>query len=211
MQCSWLTSAFFIVSTNFAELIIVDIEHPERNREVKVIPFFNVQQDGVLHNGFDIAIDGIDVRDFVNDMYKADLISPNEVLLKMPSVSHAWLTEPCAVNCQRTQDAYEITRNAILLSSERKAKLLLLRFPLDIALSNQHYSSQSVSGEIENEIVMRESSFTFEGKILKSLVSTVVWKVSIIEEHQRVVKRSTNSDKKKGAAKLSKYFSGMTI
>lgn len=206
-----LTSAFFIISSNFAARIDIDIENPERNREVKIIPFVNVVQDGVLHNGFDIAIDAIDMRDYVQDMYKAELISANEILLKMPSASHAWLNEPRTANCPRTQEAYEVARNSILLSDDRKIKLLLLRFPGSITLSNQHYSPQSMNGEIECDFAMKDTSFTFDGKNLKSVVTTVFWKVSVVEEQQRIVKQSTNSGKKKGAAKLSKYLSGMTI
>ena len=49
------------------EIIEVDIKHPERNREVKVIHFTDVEKAGVLHNGFDIMIDGIDQRDYTDE------------------------------------------------------------------------------------------------------------------------------------------------
>jgi hypothetical protein len=213
-----LTFLLLPPSPDKAEVIEVDIVHPECNREVRVVEFRDVEKDGVLHNGYEIAMEG-DLRDLTSDKYKAQLVGENEILITMPSVSHYWLHAPkdyfekveaFNIDCPRTKEAHDVARNAILDDEDRQTKLLLLRFPENIALSNNHYSPTAIDFELDSEVVPFESSFKVANKQFKTTTTAIYWKIAIIEEKKRVVK-AIDDKGKKGEAKLAQRFASMSF
>ena len=150
-----LTAAFFFFPG--IQVIMADLEHPERNRELSVQPFWNVEQKGILHNG--ILIEATcDPRDFMAGKFKARLdpsSGSNEIVIDFLSVRHSKLKEANLfnatkaawnINCARTEEAENVVRNKILADPKRQKKQLLLRFPEDMVLSNKHYSPDSQEG-----------------------------------------------------------------
>jgi hypothetical protein len=206
---------------------VADLEHPERNRELFVQPFWNVEQKGVLHNG--ILIEATcDPRDFMAGKFKArlDPSSSNAILIELPSMRHSKLNESdkfdatkaaFQINCARTQEAENVARNKIMGDPDRQKKHFLLRFPDDMILSNKHYSpnSQEEAGEIEMEIVYIETSWTVPEsnpeKKYAMFESVVQWKVSIAEAEPRVVKNTNKAGSNKHAEKLAQRLQGMNV
>lgn len=210
-------SSFFCCCC-LTEVIDVDIFHPEQNREFQVFEFTDVNEGGILHNGFEIVIEG-DLRDIFEGKYNAYLYSDNEIMVHMPSMSHAFLHESEMLikkqkahdtHCSRTQESHDVARNKILKDERRQTKRLLLRFPQDMELSNNVYSPQSSDdGEIEIETLPFKSEFEAGGHKVTTVTVRISWKVSIVEEEKRVVKSSTDSNK--AAAKLTERLSGMEL
>jgi hypothetical protein len=199
------------------EVIEVDIDHPERNREVKVVHFRDANKNGILHNGFEILMEG-DLRDMLDDKYSAKMVQENEILISMPSASHSWLYEPCnffdkceafGIGCARSLEAHNVARNDILKKKDRLTKQLLLRFPVPIILSNRHYSPNTADNDLEFEVVPFETSFLRMGKTFTSTISTIFWKIAVYEENLRVVENNDVKGKK-GEARLAERFASMS-
>jgi hypothetical protein len=194
---------------------------------VFVYPFWDVERKGILHNGITIEAD-CDPRDFMAGKFKARLDSsaPNEILIELPSMRHSKLNESekfkprkvaFQINCPRTQEAEDVARNKILSDPERQKKHILLRFPEDMILTNKHYSPDSQEGgdNIEMEIVYIETTWTVpESNPVKTypmLESVVQWKVSIVEDEPRIVKKTDKTGANPRAAKLAQRLQGMNV
>jgi hypothetical protein len=211
LLCSFLPFFFcFAPSTEKADIINVDIKHPECNREVIVVPFTDKEMDGILHDGFVFMVEGVDVRDFISKKFKARLVSSNEILVAMPAVSHYWLHDSSAFNacltrcglyCQRADEAQAVARNNMLLQNrDRQTKYLLLRFPDNLKLSNLHFSPNSTDGNIEIDVVPLKNTVDIPGNEMQAAFATVVWKVTVLEDEQRVVRLAANAAQTNGAA-----------
>lgn len=212
---------FFFKADDY-DVIDVDINHPERNREVVIVKFTDVAMEGKLHNGFDILIPAVDMRDYLTDKFKLEIVSDNELLLTMPSM-HAWNIadsdkffahlKDVKELCPRTKQGHDVFRNALRSNKNRLSKYLLLRFPGDIVLSTQHYSDHK--SELHCKIVpLMDVSFHWKkvGKSVTQTANVVYWKVSIKEDHERVVdKKVEDETETKGEKELSKLLASMCL
>ena len=85
------------------QVIMADLEHPERNRELSVQPFWNVEQKGILHNG--ILIEATcDPRDFMAGKFKARLdpsSGSNEIVIDIPRCATQSSRKPISSTQQR--------------------------------------------------------------------------------------------------------------
>jgi hypothetical protein len=133
------------------------------------------------------------------DRYKAQLISPNEVLLAVPTVTHSYLhhfdnlfaqMKATGENYECAQDAHAVSRNAILSDKDRQTKHLLLRFPEDTELSTRHYAQEATDNELSCELIPYQTSYDINGKSYSNTVPVIYWKVSLVEQDQRVAKRA---------------------
>lgn len=203
------------------DVIDVDVEYPERNREVLIVGFTDVAKDGVLHNGFDIVVPAVDMRDYLTDKYKLELVSHNELLLTMPAL-HAWNLanfdkffahqEKYDHLCLRSKQGHDVFHNSILSEKKRLTKYLLLRFPKNHVLSTRHYADHKT--ELNCKIApLLDVSFDWkERKGIQQNTSVVYWKVSVKEFRERVVEKKTIDDSQtKGEKELSKLFSSMSF
>jgi hypothetical protein len=203
------------------DVIDVDVEYPERNREVLIVGFTDVAKEGVLHNGFDIVVPAVDMRDYLTDKYKLELVSHNELLLTMPAV-HAWNLanfdkffkhqEKYNHLCLRLKQGHDVFHNSILSETKRLTKYLLLRFPKNCALSTRHYSEHKT--ELTCKIApLLDVSFDWKNKKgIPQNTNVVYWKVSVKEFRERVVEKKTIDDSQtKGEKELSKLFSSMSF
>jgi hypothetical protein len=184
-----------------------------------VVKFTDVEKGGVLHDGFDILVEG-DVRDFDEDKYGARVLNDNQVLLTIPAAKYSYIhdfetffssLQPSEV-CTCTVVAHQVAHNAILGDKTRWCKHLLLQFPQGLVSSNQHYSPEDANheGELKTDFVRYAKGMELYGKNLKSIVTTIFWKVTIMEETQRIVKRTVGT-KKRNEATLAGRLGSMTI
>jgi hypothetical protein len=219
----FLTSLLLVVPPP-PEIIDVNIERPECNREVTVFHLNSVDIDGALYDGYEITVDG-DMRDVIADKYKAWLRSHNEVVVQIPSIGTVFLNnaaffnermKEAKVHCARTQESHDVARNKILKDEKRQTKRLLLRFPSDKELSNTVYSPKSLGGEIELQVVPIKTEFIIDAgdasdttrkHKFMTTIARVSWKIAVIGKETRETKPSGN----KGAAKLLEQLSSMQI
>lgn len=201
------------------DTIVVDVDRPERNREVIVVKFTDVEKDGVLHDGFDILLEG-DLRDFEGELYSAKIVGDNKILLTIPSANFSYLHDfdefftklKDTEKCLRTVVAHQVARNSILGEKTRLCKHLLLQFPDGLVLSNRHYPPEdsNIDGELKTDFVRYAKTFTLQTVDLTNVVTTIFWKVSVVEEGQRMVKRSVGT-KKRHEATITGRLGSMTI
>lgn len=196
----------------------MDINFPEQNREIKVVPFTDVEKDGVLHDGFDIMMD-CDIHDFLTGLYKAELVPSNKVLIMLPSASYTYLhgfgsffdqlKKNPEDHCARAELGHDIARNAIIAGDKaRKTKKLLLCFPEHIVLSMNHYCK--IKTELKSEMIPFQTSFKWYQKDIVRGHDVLFWKVAIHEEEPRVQKLP-ESDESKEEAKLVARLESMSL
>ena len=196
-------------------VINVNLNFPERNREVQVYTFENLRnpRSGDIINGFQIVIPA-DVRDVASNLYRAEIVGENEILLQMPSLPfsmlhdsvkrHALLTA-LDIGCPRCQEAQDIVVNDVQLTPARAIRKILLQFPENVVLANL---SSSVNPVLANE----EQPYIFEARFgatstpIKSVGCNMTWKVASIDRHRQVA----GSASKDSAAKLTEMFSRMS-
>lgn len=201
-------------------IVDVDINRPERNREVMVVGFTNVEESGVLHDGFDIFLEG-NMQDFVCDRYKARHIGDNGILIEMPAATTSYLEnfgqffkhqKHNGSICERQQEGHAIARNAILGDKQRKIKRILLCFPSHIVLS-RHYLSKdpwSTSEELNCDLVRFDDTFSIMDKECPNWVCVVMWKVAVHEDERRIVSKPYICETT-AMAKISQLIKSMHI
>jgi hypothetical protein len=113
-------------SEESVNVINVDLDFPERNREVQVYTFENLRnpRSGDIINGFQIVIPA-DIRDVASNLYRAEIVDDNEIVIQMPSLPfsmlhdsvkrHALLTA-LDIGCSRCQEAQDIVVNDLQLT-----------------------------------------------------------------------------------------------
>ena len=179
-----------------------------------VVPFTDVEKDGVLHNGFDIVVQG-EIADFVKGRFKAKKLTDNEVLVEMPSASNSYLNhldnffenlKRFRIHCNRAQLGHEVARNAILDDDARMTKRLVLRFPEYIILSAHQYTDST--GNLSCELIPCQSEFFWQERTITQVHDYILWKVAIQEEEPRVVKCPV-ADESEGVAKLAAHLGSM--
>jgi len=178
-----------------AYVIPVDIKHPERNGEVKVVKISDM--DGAvpdsLVDGFEIQ-HFADMREFVlaeKDVYTARLASLNQILLEIPSVDYSFLydadqlDETIGDGCDCIKNDHAVARNSYLADPTRHVKRLLLDFPSDISLSVELlHGGSSGNVDIPLEILPVKVSIAFPDpkQPLNVYITRASCKVGIVEE-----------------------------
>jgi hypothetical protein len=201
------------------DTIFVDTKNPDKNGEFLIIKFKDVKKDGVFRNGFYIELD-CDIRDYLEDKYKARLVSPNEILFEMPSVKYAVLHDreerigmmkEFRIYCESTQGWIDVFRNKIGYNKGRNVKKVMLCFPETIALSTETFYPSSRNGEMEGELVpySKEVDNNTIGQ-MKLNFSFIFWKVTILEDELRRYDQASESAKK-AVEKLADKLKGTRI
>jgi hypothetical protein len=208
----------------FSVNIKVDVVHPERNREVFVFHFKDkVDNQGVLHNGFAVEMD-LDIRDFREGLYSAELVSSTEIMIKAPGQPATYTLDFLVAadaeakgrrKCENLHQARNVARNGIQDDPDRCVKHIILAFPSHIKLSNTIYSSGLPTGMIKMEILPTQATLQLSnGKSITLHRNRAVWKVHVVEDVVRKV-QSTPSTKtnlhKQEMADLDAYLAGMTM
>jgi len=199
------------------ETIEVDTRNPEKNGEFMIIKFKDIKKDGVFRNGFYIELE-CDVRDYLNEKYKARLISPNEILFEMPAIKFSFLHDrdervqimkDFGIFCENIQGWIDVYRNRVNENRERNVKKVTLAFPEHIVLTNEIFYPESRNGELEGELLPYQKEVDeIEGMTISK--SIIVWKVTIVEEEPRRYDQA-NESAKKAIDKLTKKLKGTRI
>lgn len=206
----------FLCTVVFDE-IVVNTDFPERNREVRIIPFSDVEVNGVLHGGFEISMDA-DIHDYLEDHYSAQIVTESQILLSIPSVPYTYLhkydkffsvVDSFALDCPRTQIGHNVVRNAIKEDSTRATKYLLLSFPPGTVFDTRHYVD-GTGTLLDATLIPFKIDFEHSGRTHNRTRDVVYWKVATKEAKERRVSTQA-SGKTKGASQLEALFSGMSM
>lgn len=175
--------------------IEVNIDRPEKNREVQVFNFMGVKTDGKFHNGYAIEMN-VDVRDVKKGLYRAYLLPDNHhVFIKAPGLcasyrdDHKILADKEKLRsrfCEKLQDARDVSRHAIQDSEERTSKNIVLSFPGYMTLSNLIYSPGATDGLIKMKSEPYENTVILGEKEYETMHCRVVWKLHLVEAAERV-------------------------
>jgi hypothetical protein len=193
-----------------SDTIVVNLTYPERNREVQVYCFESLRNPitGDIVDGFQIVINA-DIRDVAKDLYKAEIVSDNELLITIPSLSHQ-MVQDCALRhafllklgllCDRCQEGQEIAMTSMEDNPWRKLRQLRLRFPDHIVLANLHST-------LDNVLTVQEEPYytnsPFGGQ---AVFCSVTWKVA----SQDTRRKATGSAAKHAARRLEDMFTRMS-
>jgi len=199
------------------ETIEVDTRNPEKNGEFFIIKFKDIKKDGVFRNGFYIELE-CDVRDYLNEKYKARLIGPHEILIEMPAIKFSILHDrdervqimkDFGIFCENIQGWIDVYRNRVLENKDRNVKKVTLAFPEHIVLTNEIFYPESRNGELEGELLpYQKEVYEIEDMIISK--SIIVWKVTIVEEEPRRYDQA-NESAKKAIDKLTERLKGTKI
>jgi hypothetical protein len=202
----------------FAAQIIVNINHPERNREVLVFPLRDIEgldQGTTRYYGYYI-MHQIDIRHIADDptveFYNARVFTSNSLLLKVPAWPYSMLQnrEEISAHVSTTvTDAIDDARhNFSQDKAAREWKYLVLDFPTDHHLSSKEiYDEAGEDEELELEIIpIVYSHPVIEGSGTQHWAA---WKVvrTDLKVHKRG-KIEVKSKKSKAAALLGNLLGG---
>jgi hypothetical protein len=187
--------------------------------------------DGKVVNGWEVALNCCDLRDIESALFTANQVSENQILIKMPSVPHAFRKEKTfAVADYSIEKAHGMTRTAIVGDkedevTERAVKYMILNFPHDEVLDPQPFLTQVIKrddaeGDIECDFEPYDMTFQLksgaENKITKKNehtmnVGRVVWYVASKGTERRVTVVKAKVKKLTPADKLAMKLGGIKI
>ena len=139
-----LFTLLFLICLALADVIDVDLDRPENNREVVVLTVNDVIIDTNMYNCYDIALI-VDMRDAAAASCTASLVSEHEVLISYPAIGYMLFRDSIQRNKrlialrqhdQQVQLAQDVWINDVRRTPQRSIKQLLLRFPANVSLAN---------------------------------------------------------------------------
>lgn len=164
-------------------VIDIDLDHPERNREVIVYCLNEVEHEDCVYNCFNILLP-VDPRDAMKDLCEAELVNEREILITMPALPWSLVRDTAKRNeclkamgthCPKLQMAQDIAVNAVErgMNGSRPTKQLLLRFPASVFLSNIFDGG---GRKLENHLQLEELKVR---ELDKDIIPCfVIWKVA---------------------------------
>ena len=172
------------------DVIVVNLQYPERNREVMVLTVNDVQHQGNMYNCFTIML-RVDPRDAaVTDRCTAYVVSENEILISYPALEYFFFTDSAARNERlkiglyydpRVQLAQDICINDVRRAPQRVVKRLLLRFPADVTLANVFNRYSYV---IRSSMPMDYAETSAFGGHVKVLTCHMQWMIADLNTHR---------------------------
>lgn len=179
-----LPNTYTYLSLRVTDIIDINLNFPERNREVVLQSVSNFRHAQDVFDGF-VVLMAVDLRDaMVTNGITAFLVSPTEILITMPSLAfdlyqdsagrNQRLQDHLGMQCLPLQLAQDITINEIRMTPSRQTKQLLLRFPNRIRLSNVwDPSTFALSCEMQTDSVI----LMIGGTPVPISVCRMMWKV----------------------------------
>ena len=205
--------------------IEVNIDHPEKNREVQVFNFTGVKTKGKFHNGYAIEMN-VDVRDVKKGLYRAYFLPDNHhVFIKAPPglcsssnrEDHAILADKEKLRsrfCEKLHDARHVSRNEIKDSEKRTSKNIVLSFPCYMTLSNLIYSPDTTAdGLIKMKKEPYKNKVVVGIKEYATLHCCIVLKLHLVEAAERVFEKQKEglTDEDELVDALDEGMEGMKI
>ena len=139
-----LFTLLFLICLALADVIDVDLDRPENNREVVVLTVNDVIIDTNMYNCYDIALI-VDMRDAAAASCTASLVSEHEVLISYPAIGYMLFRDSIQRNerlialrqhDQQVQLAQDVWINDVRRTPQRSIKQLLLRLAANVSLAN---------------------------------------------------------------------------
>lgn len=172
------------------DIIEVDLDYPERNREVCVFSVNDITHERHAYNCFAITI-SVDLRDASAESYVATLVNDHSILITYPCMPYGMLKDSTDRNerlmtqnlhCPKLQLAQDVVINQIQDSAPRQMKRLLLQFPEHVVLANIFAPDTSVV-----PVDMQTDAFmTVVRDVNVPLVHCyLVWRIANLETHRR--------------------------
>ena len=171
------------------EVINVNLKNPEQSQFL-VVPFMDVEKDGVLQNGYKIMITDGSLQDFLDDKYKAQKIRSNELLISIPSAPYHYLKELSEFyeelkkvpgsHCKCAQLGHDMACNAIINDDMCHLKHILLHFPKEVVLNCQNYADSE--GELTCKWCSYKTAFWVDGHPFTREHDVLFWKIGVEEE-----------------------------
>jgi hypothetical protein len=162
-----------------------------------------------------------DLRDIKKDHYQAQLISENEVLIKIPAYAYTWRNDIAKYNadqeCGIVRQSHAVNSNAVDRDNNRKGSLLFVLFFSEVELTNA-FSDRVLDGlaqgMIEPNTHFWPNKFTIEDEedgptTITTWTARISWLIAVKDEQPRqaeVVKK-----KSVGLSKLQKQIKGMNL
>jgi hypothetical protein len=178
-----------------------------------------------IRNVVRIDFDDRDYRDVISNQYKLRLVPerPNCLELTVPvcGFSRRDHTQAAAVKAMearmnraypRIQELIDVTRNG--LSADQK-KVYLIRFPEDMALSNDLFSPSSRNGVVEYTFIPMETGIEYKSRragvpthVFNLTNTHITWMLSTVQAKQLVVETTRDMDAQE---KLDAQMAGMNV
>lgn len=182
-----------------SDVIEIDLENPELNREVMIFSIQDLEHAGNVYNCFTIQMSS-DMRDAAAEKISAMIVSDTEILISMPGLPYGIFADSIGRNerlktqnlhCPKLQLAQDVTINDIREDQTRSVKHLLLRFPSHVVLTNVFNPS---SPKLLHDM---QTDFTFanlRGRRVPMVVCYMTWRVGNLETHRRAVVQAAPRD-----------------
>lgn len=214
-------SLTLLVSLPVDLILPVNISRPERNLLFTLVPFDGVEDsNGNLHDGYEILFRG-DFGDYVLDKYSATLLNKNQILVKMPCVSEGYLKCYSRAHsalkqsgdpryCERSEQANNVLRRAIIDDDTRNEMQILLQFPKDIVFTTDYYTDKN-NGMLNCELIPFEAEHKVNGKTVSRWIDMVQWKVAKYENPRRNTRDVTSAKQPIGMSKIQAAMNRMSM
>lgn len=171
--------------------IFIDVNRPERNREVRVHYFYDEVIDTARRIGYSVEVD-IDPRDVAS--YQAYLLNDRQMLMVMPGQPaverddlRSFPTEEGTFVSDVLKASRQQHRIAVQLDEKRSKLHFLLTFPGDIVLTNSVFSPHSIDGLVQEILLPYDKHIVYLGKAMTLHRLRVAFRVSVVEEKVRYI------------------------
>ena len=199
-------------------VIEVDVNRPENNREVFIIPMEGIEGNDktTYYYGFGIAL-SVDMRhvadDITEDPYKAVLHNNSSILISMPAFPYSFLQEETFTDMKNKKlnlwhdhvmDAAHYYNND---KTDREVKHLLLQFPKECKLS-----VEPIMGDNDDGITLPMELFEQEIDHPKMIdVNNEYWMLWKIVRLDQKAKRKGKLNSQKQIGKTAQLFKGLKL
>ena len=175
--------------------IEIQMDFPERNREVYIFKFKDKVKDGQLFDGVQIVMP-IQMPDAM--LYSANTISSRSVEITMPGLQYLYYNgiekfekslKKWGNGCEREEEGRGVAVNKYHEQRDRHVKKLLLKFPCK--LDNTIFSEPDNNGNMTVDFVVNPTKYKYYDDDIAFQLhdTTIMWTIAIKEADSRVKKK----------------------
>lgn len=174
----------------FEDAIVVNEKFPERNRSFTIVKVRDIEHKvgdtkTIVRDGFDIQHE-IDPRDVA--LWKMTLVDSNTVMVQRPSLPYLQRHGKIKTDCERTNQAKDVFLQAVSADVSRQTTRTLLRFPPQYKFARDLYLNET-EHEIDSQPpIWNKGKFMVGPTEVKIVRMFVHWKISILDDKERVVR-----------------------
>ena len=202
------------------KVVTIDVNYPEYNEPVFVVPFKNFKCRNGYYTGYDITVIA-DIREFDDDMHVMKFRSATEVGNVIEYSKPAWpLTFTTDVaefdkaeKYEEVQIGHDVARTTFKETDVRSKLFYHLVFPPDCKLTNDPFRDDTAGGDVILEPQLRPlrvdtGQTDMNNKKVMTFIVRNTWKVIDLSTKDSVAGKDKG---KMGKKQLSAAFSGLDI